>query len=170
MIVDTQGNNQIFGNLGDDLIFGGVGNDLIYGGQDNDNLSGDVGDDFLSGDKGDDLLVGVSFASANPGRGELDTLSGGAGIDVFALGDATRTYYLGTGLNDVALLIDFAPAEDLIAVSTTNNLSISAFSLAGIGEGTGIFSSGDLIAFAPGIGADQITIGVNVFPVPIPNT
>ena len=49
-------------------------------------------------------LIGVNPLSATPGSNETDVLIGGRGRDVFVLGDATKTYYQGTG---VAQIQDF---------------------------------------------------------------
>jgi Ca2+-binding RTX toxin-like protein len=50
-----------------------------------------------SGLRGNDTLIRVNPLSATPGSNETDVLIGGRGRDVFVLGDATKTYYSGTG-------------------------------------------------------------------------
>ena len=76
---------------GDDRLSGGAGDDLLIGG---------TGDDTLLGGEGNDLLLGAAIGSARGpllDRGEVDTLTGGAGADIFILGtqigDTSIIYY-----------------------------------------------------------------------------
>ncbi len=65
---------------GDDHLSGGGGNDLLIG---------NTGDDTLLGGDGDDVLLGTSVGTSRGpvvDRGEIDTLTGGKGSDVFVLG------------------------------------------------------------------------------------
>ena len=64
--------------------------------------------------------------------------------------DEGPSYYLGGGDNDFALLADFNPAEDVVAIRDFNATNISNLELDGRGAGVGIFENGDLIGFAPG--------------------
>jgi Ca2+-binding RTX toxin-like protein len=69
-----------------------------------DNLiRGNLGNDFLSGEAGNDTLIGTSAT----GLGEIDTLIGGAGADLFVLGTASSVFYNGPGASDYALIRDF---------------------------------------------------------------
>lgn len=82
--------------------------------QSDDLLTGTNGSDALWGGGGNDTLIGGS-AIANPG--EVDLLIGGAGADVFVLGDATGTFYNDgvarlQGTADYAILADFDPTAD----------------------------------------------------------
>lgn len=54
----------------------GAGNDQLYGGTGNDTLRGGTGNDKLYGEAGNDSLIGVNASSTNPGRGEIDQLTG----------------------------------------------------------------------------------------------
>ncbi|VEP17037.1 putative calcium-binding protein,FG-GAP repeat protein [Hyella patelloides LEGE 07179] len=114
-------NDLIRGNAGADLIRGDFGNDNLAGGSENDTLIGGDGDDFLSGNTNDDRLIGVDSINANSdfGRGELDTLTGGAGSDTFVLGNADRVFYddgdnFTLGDQDLAFITDFDASQDMI--------------------------------------------------------
>jgi Subtilase family/RTX calcium-binding nonapeptide repeat (4 copies) len=151
------GDDILFGNLGSDNLQGYYGNDALFGGQGNDLLEGESNNDWVSGDAGNDTLIGVykySFSS-QPGLGEIDTLAGGEGADFFVLGDQYESYYVGTGNSDLAVITDFQPELDTIAVTHTNEITSFNITLTGLGAGLGIYdtSSGtsDLIAFLPGV-------------------
>lgn len=65
VIIGTDADNVLGGDLGADTLTGGGGNDVLRGGLGNDNLSGGTGDDFLSeaqgfGVFGDDVYDGGS--------------------------------------------------------------------------------------------------------------
>ncbi|MGB3191748.1 MAG: calcium-binding protein, partial [Limnoraphis sp.] len=157
------GNDQFFSNLGNDLINGGEGNDQVFGGQGDDFVVGGAGNDLVSGDKGSDILIGVDFENTiNPGFGEIDTLVGGEGRDLFTLGFDSPSYYVGLGDSDFALITNFNLAEDAIFVSETDNVTISDINRSELGSGTGIFSeNGDLIGFIQGVAANQLTFDIN---------
>lgn len=160
------GNDQIFGNLGNDTLSGGDGNDEVFGGQGNDGVFGDAGNDLVSGDKGDDILIGVGFENTtNPGLGEIDTLRGGEGVDVFSLGLESPSYYVGLGNSDLGVITDFSLGEDLIFVSATDNVTISDIDLGELGSGAGIFSqNGDLIGLVQGLTATQLRFDIDIIP------
>ncbi|PYD22726.1 calcium-binding protein [Pseudomonas savastanoi pv. glycinea] len=87
----TEGNDQLWGDIGDNVISGGMGDDLLYGLAGDDILNGDAGNDFLYGAKGTDSLSG---------GGGQDNLSGGAGADLLAGGDG-NDYLSGDAGDDV---------------------------------------------------------------------
>jgi Ca2+-binding RTX toxin-like protein len=75
------------GNYQDNLI---VGNIL------NDNIRGDVGDDTLTG-------------TSAAGSGEIDTLTGGTGADLFVLGNSANVFYNNLpGTGDYSYIRDFS--------------------------------------------------------------
>jgi hypothetical protein len=83
-------------------------------------LWGTTGSDTVSGGSGNDRLTGVlatGSTAAALGRGQIDTLIGGAGADVFVLGDARGMFYddrtantVGNG--DYARITDFQAGID----------------------------------------------------------
>jgi hypothetical protein len=82
---------------------GKTGNDSLFGGTGNDSLFGDFGDDILNGTD----AAGMGFL-------EVDTLTGGAGADVFILGDEYTAYYSTGGDQDHAVITDFAVGLDAL--------------------------------------------------------
>jgi hypothetical protein len=93
----TEGNDNISGQQGKDTLNGWGGDDTLFGGEGKDELIGGTGDDILGGqgneENSPDILNGVDPNAVNPGRGEIDTLTGGNGPDTFVLGDANNVYY-----------------------------------------------------------------------------
>jgi Ca2+-binding RTX toxin-like protein len=86
---------------------GAAGNDSLLSGGGNDTISGGNGNDFLSGASPLTGGVGVN-------KNEIDTLTGGAGADTFALADSSNPYYYGfdSGAQNYALITDFNAAND----------------------------------------------------------
>ena len=80
--------------------------------------------------------------SATPGSNETDALIGGKGRDVFVLGDATKTYYSGTG---VALIQDFKQGIDQIQLHgslSDYNIVGNSINLAGTSDQIAIIQGG----------------------------
>jgi Ca2+-binding RTX toxin-like protein len=110
---------------------GGNGNDNLTGGNGNDELLGDRGNDIISGGFGNDRIIGAE--SSNLGRGEIDTLTGGAGQDTFVLnnfyddannipdGDAINFSQGIDGTRDFARILDFKVGEDVIQLSGSSS-------------------------------------------------
>jgi len=103
--------------------FGKDGNDVLRGRSTADILIGKDGNDRLVGNGGFDQLNGTG---SERGRGEIDTLTGGEGIDIFVLGDPNRIYYddgdrKNSGRKDYALITDFD--VDLDAITLKGNFS-----------------------------------------------
>ena len=115
------GDDVMLGDAGDDVMDGGGGRDRLFGGVGNDRMFGSSGSDQLFGAAGDDLLngwSGLNAAPANPGRGTIDILVGGAGRDTFVVGTAYNDGIASTpGNQDYARISDFAIGQDLIQLS-----------------------------------------------------
>ncbi|WP_342237305.1 calcium-binding protein [Inquilinus sp. OTU3971] len=71
ILIDTEGDDRLFGGDGDDSLSGLGGDDVLRGRNGNDRLEGGDGDDNLYGGYG------------------ADVLSGGAGIDILNYGDSS---------------------------------------------------------------------------------
>ena len=142
LVVAGVGNDTVLGGSGRDNIFGDRGNDVLRGNTDNDNLFGDNGRDTLYGGRGDDYLVGgrgndilngkagndtltgagitdllLEATEEDTGSQSIDTLTGGAGNNLFVLGNATHPFYddgdaTTTGETDLATITDFEVSED----------------------------------------------------------
>jgi Ca2+-binding RTX toxin-like protein len=144
-VIGTSQADIIFGDGQSNILIGGDGGDFIFGDTNDDLLLGEAGSDFLVGGDGNDILSGYGFTS-----GEFDSLVGGSGSDLFILGDALGSYYLGEGY---AVIADFNPAEgDLIQVfgSASNySLSFQSFTSADRVD-TLIFLGNDLISVVEG--------------------
>ncbi len=99
--------------------------DRIIGNNQNNVLEGGRGNDTISGLGGKDTLIGVDSGSFNPGRNEVDILTGGADGDKFVLGDAKSAYYKGGGgffgLNDYAFITDFETGEDKLQLNKSQS-------------------------------------------------
>lgn len=111
-VIGTPNGDTIIGDDADNIISGQEGNDLLLGGDGNDIVIGGSGEDFISGTN----VVSGGF-------GEIDTLTGGGGADVFALGDDIGGYYIAEGNNDFAAITDFS-INDLIVVGAGEFYSI----------------------------------------------
>ncbi|WP_445246754.1 hypothetical protein [Microcoleus sp. OTE_8_concoct_300] len=151
------GGNSLYSGVGKDNFYGQAGDDTIYGGKDNDTLFGDQGDDFLSGDNGNDYLNGgldndtLIGVNQNEDRlrgfGQIDTLIGGGGADLFILGTTkTNTLYddgipLTNGIRDYALIVDFGNigGQDTIQLRGSKSQYILGNSPNGLPAGRGIY-------------------------------
>ncbi len=91
-------------------INGSSGNDNLNGTEGDDDIFGEAGNDFLQGGGGEDYLFGTN--SSNRGQGEQDQLTGGAGADLFFLGDADGAFYSSQGGNDFVRIWDFEAGLD----------------------------------------------------------
>ncbi len=146
-LIDTEENSTdyVYAGAGNDWIFTGPGDDYAYGYSGDDTLFGDRGSDNLYGNSGDDLLIGAYFNRDDPGKGDIDLLSGGDGSDTFVLGERSDVFYdsdtsassLGTG--DYALISDFDPNADKIQLhGSSSEYVIGGSGVSGI-SGLGIY-------------------------------
>lgn len=137
------GHDLIRGMGGDDRIKAGSGTDRLFGGANSDVLFGGTGSDRLFGEEGNDFLIGFGGSTA-----DKDSMTGGAGADMFYLGNARTVFYM-TG-DTFATIQDFSRAEgDKIAVSGSvagYQLDQSTSFTGGSAVDTRVFFNGDLIA------------------------
>ncbi|MEO1669896.1 MAG: hypothetical protein AAFR77_03775 [Cyanobacteria bacterium J06631_2] len=167
----NNGNDTLYGRNNNDFLFGGDGEDLLDGGNNQDQLKGDSGNDSLFGGTDNDRLEGGSgndtLYGANPNNfevqlGEQDTLVGGAGQDLFILGDENQLYYndrnSGTeGSTDYAFIEDFNPGQDQIQLKgDRNNYSLSFYP---DGQGNAL---ANLFYLQPGATPERVGILKNI--------
>ena len=74
---------------------------------------GTNGNDVLTGSFGDDIISGITKAGTNTGKGQIDTLTGLAGADIFVLADGRGVFYndknaRSQGTNDYGIIKDFS--------------------------------------------------------------
>jgi len=115
-------------------------NNIITGNSGNNTLTGGAGNDNINGDAGNDIIYGSSGGSV----GEIDTLSGGAGVDKFILATDTQVFYddgnTGTdGTSNYALITDFNSAEDFIQLQNPKTDYILTSSPTNLPTGTAIY-------------------------------
>ena len=99
----------------------GAGNNTVFGGLGNDSILAGVGRDTLQGNEGNDTIRGDN------GTVSIDTISGGAGNDVFAYIGATPATEDGenaTGGGPVELITDVDFSVD--SFDTTPNITFAA--------------------------------------------
>ncbi|KGF72673.1 hypothetical protein DO97_06475, partial [Neosynechococcus sphagnicola sy1] len=122
-------NDTLIGSTVNNNLSGGVGADSLVGGAGRDNLSG--GDDA-------DTLTGAG--SGDLGVGAIDTLTGGAGSDLFVLAEFYNDGNTGTsGLGDYGLITDFSTLLDVIQLTGVASDYVLAASPFGGISGTAIF-------------------------------
>lgn len=140
------------GNNFESLVLGsgaasGVGNSLnntLAGNTENNYLSGAAGRDSLFGGDGNDTLLGA-LAISTGGRGEIDTLTGGAGNDIFILGTKAGYLYNDSntkllGITDYAYITDFLSGSDKLQLSgTAANYRLGAHTVSGLTAHQGLF-------------------------------
>lgn len=138
---------------------------VFTGTKGNDSLTSFGGADKISYITGVDIAEyqaqangNLKFSSANFGAGEVDTLTGGAGKDLFMVGTAVQpfgtfsipqSFYIGNGSDDYAVIKNFEVGKDAISLGgyssvtyrfevVDNNLNISS-------------ATGDLVAKVEGV-------------------
>jgi len=97
-------------------------------------LWGTVGNDIITGGAGPDRITGVlssGTTKASMGVGQIDILIGGAGADVFLLGDSRGVFYddgikNNFGASDYALIKDFKRGEDKLQLKNRNSYIFNA--------------------------------------------
>lgn len=101
--------------------------------------------DTIIGTNQEDILCGVLAAGTNLGKGTIDTLTGGAGADVFLLGDSRGVFYNDgskstAGTSDYVYIVDFISGLDDLQLSAAirGKIVINPLTLNGI-SGTGVY-------------------------------
>jgi Ca2+-binding RTX toxin-like protein len=169
-------NIEASGNWLNNYILGNQSNNKLSGEYGNDTLVGDAGNDSIFGGAGNDSLVGTN--SSRAGFGEIDTLTGDGGSDIWVLGDANNVYYSGQCDLDYAYMTDYAGStielrgklsDYLIRTVATGGANPQPFSAelntgTNLGNGTYIFlDNADARGRTGGLGTedDLIAFAVN---------
>jgi len=114
--------NVLIGGAGKNTILGGAGNDVVVGGAGIDNVQGSTGDDILyggsvSGAENSTMLRDTFIRnSARQADGAADTLSGGAGSDIYIIdeaGEVISELSTDTGTDVVLSKVDFSMSQSL---------------------------------------------------------
>lgn len=136
----------------------------IYSGP--NKVTGTARNDVLRGTVDADVMLGVPGTDGSRGAGTVDRMSGGAGRDVFVVGDARGVFYddgnSGSGgRGDYAVITDFARGTDRLQLSDDPMIYIAARTQVGTDRGLGIYvdenmngrldASDELIAILSGI-------------------
>ena len=133
--------------------------DILTGNDEDNVLIGNAGSDRLNGLAGDDTLIGVDPTNPNPGEGERerDRFRGGAGADLFVLGDENGIFYLDEtsrfGRRSHAIIRDFESEVDQLQLSgdADDYITIGSHIYADEGSRDGFLDKGDdYIAYVPG--------------------
>lgn len=145
-------------------------------------IYGSTGNSDVSGTPWDDIIYGISIDDTSLGRGTVDSLTGGAGADIFMLGDDRGAFYddsnpRNAGTRDYAIIRDFNSSEgDKIHLSSNmahflSNISINGVSGTGVyadTDGNGRFGNRDeLIAVIEGIDASSLAQSNFIYAIPV---
>ena len=135
---------------GTDLLFNmenilaGEGDDKLNGNTGANDLDGGLGADSLNGGAGNDTLSGCFYGSYG-GRGEIDTIAGGAGNDIFQLGWASGRFYddgntANAGRTDYVVISDFTIGQDKLQLDgAASGYYLAASGVSGV-TGTGLWA------------------------------
>nr|WP_277883323.1 Calx-beta domain-containing protein [Nostoc flagelliforme] len=161
-----------FSNIERFQITGTAANDQIRTGDDNDTIISGTGNDTIDAGGGNDRLIGVAQNAVNPGLGEIDTLQGGAGGDIYIIGNAATTFYddgntTTAGTADYARIVGFNASEDIIQLTgPKTNYILGTSPINGV-TGTAIYINkpnsepDELIAIIEGV--TGLNLNSNVF-------
>jgi hypothetical protein len=114
--------------------------------------------DTIFGGPNDDLLIGhLNIPSSTINTTEIDRLTGGAGKDLFVLGNYDTAFYVNGGASDYALITDFSDGDRIGLSGARADYDLRDTSTR-LGAGVGIFRKSDdnLIAIVQGRSAGQM--------------
>ncbi|MGK7952507.1 MAG: hypothetical protein AB4368_27900, partial [Xenococcaceae cyanobacterium] len=115
-----------------------------------------VYDNEENGGSGNDTLIG----SQSRNDVNIDRLTGGAGDDVFILGDYHGNLYKNAGNEDYAHITDFEDGDIIRLDSGTYSLEASP--IVGI-SGTGVYEDGDLLAVIEDVDSSNLSFNPQTF-------
>jgi hypothetical protein len=106
-------------------------------------IYGTKSSESIFGSEGSDMIWGIPAGGKDLGRGNIDTLTGGAGSDIFVLGDARGRFYddgksNSGGTSDFALITDFGKDDKIQLAGAPGTYLFSPASVNG-STGLGIY-------------------------------
>jgi Ca2+-binding RTX toxin-like protein len=94
------------------------------------------GNDVITGTAAAELITGVPAGPGVRGQGSVDRLTGGAGADIFALGDSLGIYYddgtAGLGTTDLAVITDFTAQDSIQLFGSSSGYRLVSGRYAGV--------------------------------------
>ena len=110
-------------------------------------IYGTTGSDRLIGTSGNDTISGVPQSGTHLGRGTIDALTGGAGNDIFVLGDARGAFYndgnaRNAGTGDYARIMDFQMGDKIQLSDDVGTYLLRSVKIGGF-TGIGIYADTD---------------------------
>jgi subtilisin family serine protease len=110
-------------------------------------IYGTTGSDNLVGTSGNDTISGVPQSGTHLGRRTIDALTGGAGTDIFILGDARGLLYndgssRNAGTGDYARIMDFQTGDKIQLSDDFGTYFLRFVNMGGFG-GIGIYADTD---------------------------
>ena len=110
-------------------------------------IYGTTGSDRLIGTSGNDTISGVPQSGTHLGRGTIDALTGGAGNDIFVLGDARGAFYndgnaRNAGTGDYARVMDFQMGDKIQLSDDFGVYFLRSLKIGGL-SGIGIYADTD---------------------------
>jgi Ca2+-binding RTX toxin-like protein len=122
VVVGSENDENISGELGDDEIDGAGGTDVLVGGDGNDRIDGGGGNDSISGEDGDDVASGGAGADVIQGSSGNDELMGGTGDDLLSAGAGNNVLH---GGDDGDLLFNSGGMDSLEGGRGTDGVTFS---------------------------------------------
>ena len=110
-------------------------------------IHGTARSDRLFGTSGNDTISGVPQSGTHLGRGTIDALTGGAGNDIFVLGDARGAFYndgnaRNAGTGDYARIMDFQMGDKIQLSDDFGGYFLRSMNIGGF-SGVGIYADTD---------------------------
>ena len=107
----SRGGDTIAAGGGEDLVRAGVGDDVVFGGPGNDRIRGGRGSDDIDGLEDSDFITAGGGQDTVAGGAGDDTLNGGQGFDQLTGDDGADTFTVGRTSHGVDDILDFTPGE-----------------------------------------------------------